>query len=68
MGEIVRYYLLEISIRSYNFNKTNSRGNKGGSIRDGDFSTFWVQKIALKKSMKFTLFIVYSLLKSHAIV
>ena len=33
------------------------------SIRNEGNGTFWVQKIALKKSMKFTCFIVYLLLK-----
>ena len=37
----------------------------GSSIRNGGISTFFSQKIALKKSMKFTCFIVPLLLKSH---
>ena len=40
MGELVRYYLLAISVRGYNFNKTGSMVNKGGSIRNGVNGTF----------------------------
>ena len=33
-----------------------------GSIRNGDMSTLWAQKITLKKLMKFTRFIFFILL------
>ena len=35
------------------------------SIKKEGISTFWAQKIALKKSLKFTHFNVYLLLQSH---
>ena len=38
------------------------------SIKYEDNRIFWPQNIALKKSMKFTHFIVYQLLKSHRVV
>ena len=47
-GEIVRYYLLEIFIRSYNFNKTSSRENKGGSKEMGILAHFQFKKLHLK--------------------
>ena len=53
MGELVRYYLLAISARGYNFNKTISTINKSGTIRNSGISTFWAQNIVLKKLDKF---------------
>ena len=46
--EIERYYLLEIFIRSYNFNKTSSRENKGGSKEMGILAHFQFKKLHLK--------------------
>ena len=46
--EIVRYYLLEIFIRSYNFNKTSSGENKGGSKEMGILAHFQFTKLHLK--------------------
>ena len=59
MSELVKYYLVAIPIRGNNFNKTSSIVNKDGSIRNGDISTFWSQKFALKTLIKFTVFIVF---------
>ena len=63
MRELVGYYMLAILVRGYNFNKTSRIVNKSGTIRNGGNRTFWNQKIAFKKSMKFICFIVYLLLK-----
>ena len=48
MGELVRYYLLVVSIRGCNFNKTGSIFNKSGGTRNGSISTFWAENIALQ--------------------
>ena len=38
---------------------------KVSNIRNRGISRFWAQKIGIKILMKFTRFIVYSLLKNH---
>ena len=58
--ELVRYYVLAILVRGYNFNKTSRIVNKSGTIRNGGNETFWDQKIAFKKSMKFTQFVIFN--------